>query len=640
MTIPIAWRPDANGLSRARLTKFIAQCGAASFEELYLRSIDDVAWFTEQMLQFLEVRFDPPYEKVLDTSQGPEWSRWCVGGGLNISQCCLEGKPSHQPAISWEGEEGDTRSLSYRALKVLVQKCAAGLRALGVGKGDCVGVHLPMMAEAVIAMLALARIGAVAVPLFTGFGPSAIETRLQDTGARVIITANAFPRRGKRIAAKQAVDEAAARCPALRHIVVVERMDRVDDEKISEREIRWNDMLAMGSDSSIEPTLATDPLLIIYSSGTTGRPKGIVHVHGGFPIKAAADMTFHFDVHARSRIAWVTDIGWMMGPWLIYGALLLGGTIALYDGAPDYPHTARLWAFADRQALHVLGVSPTLIRSLAVHGTELVHRFDLSHLRFFGSTGEPWNPEPWYWLFDAVGKRKIPIINYSGGSEISGGILCNNPLLPVKATGFAAPCLGMAADVVDENGQSVRGQVGELVIRKPWLGMAAGFHNDPERYVETYWSTFPGIWRHGDFAEIDEDGHWFIQGRSDDTIKVAGKRVGPAEIESVLVGHPEVIEAAAVAIPDPRKGNAIAAFVVVRNGSVRPDLAGELKDLVAAELGKPLRPEVLKCVPAIPKTRNGKLMRRLVRAAWLDEPVGDISALENPDAVEAIRAAR
>jgi len=633
MTIPIAWQPDPEAQARARLTEFLRQCGETDFDSLYRRSIADVEWFTEQLLRFLEVKFDPPYEKLLDVSAGVEWARWCVGGGLNIGVACLAGKDPAQTAVAWEGEEGVTRAWSYRALRVMVKKCAAGLRDLGVGKGDAVGVHLPMMPETVAVMLALARVGAVAAPLYTGYGPAAIAERLNDVGAKVLFTANAFPRRGRAIPSKATVDEALAQCPAVRHVVVVTRLEGTPAAMAEGRDLSWEALCERGADSHVEPVSAEDPLLIVYTSGTTGRPKGIVHVHGGFPLKAAADMAFGFDVGWRTRIGWVTDIGWMMGPWLIYGSLLLGGTMALFDGAPDYPHPARIWAFADRQNLAVLGVSPTLIRALQAHGGDWAQRYSLESLRFFGSTGEPWNPAAWWWLFDKVGGRKIPIINYSGGTEIAGGILCNNPLLAMKPCGFSAACLGMAADVVDERGRSVRGAVGELVIRKPWLGMARGFHRDPERYLDTYWRTVPGVWRHGDFARIDGDGHWFIEGRSDDTIQVAGKRVGPAEVESIVTSHPLVREAAAVAIPDALKGQAIAVFVVAEEGA---GLEEELKELVARELGKPLRPAVVKRVSGIPKTRNGKVMRRLVRAAWLGEPLGDLTAVDDTAVLDEI----
>ncbi len=365
-------------------------------------------------------------------------------------------------------------------------------------------------------------------------------------------------------------------------------------------------------------------------------------------------MAFGTDVGKGTRISWLTDIGWMMGPWLIYGALINGATICIYDGAPDYPNADRMWEFAAKHKVEILGISPTLIRSLATHGDELPKKHDLSNLRAFASTGEPWNPAPWWWLFEKVGDSKLPIINYSGGTEISGGILMNNFLTPIKPCGFSAACPGMDVDILDENGESVgAGEVGELSIKQPWIGMARGFWGEKERYLETYWSRFENIWVHGDFAMRDTDGHYFILGRSDDTLKVAGKRVGPAEVESLLVAHPNVAEAAVIGIPDEIKGTAMVAFVVLRNAGGSPainaaeagespafqSLEVELKQVVAKDMGKPLAPSRIHFVQAIPKTRNAKVMRRVIRAAYLGEDAGDLSALENPQAVEEIKAA-
>jgi acetyl-CoA synthetase len=444
------------------------------------------------------------------------------------------------------------------------------------------------------------------------------------------------------------------------------------------------------SDGRPEPTSAEDPLIILYTSGTTGKPKGIAHTHASFPIKAAQDMAFGTDVGKGTRISWYTDIGWMMGPWLIYGALINGATICIYDGAPDYPTRDRMWEFCAKHKVEVLGISPTLIRSLAAAegGAEgradssvrpsqpsndikkeiqadrnvrpPFERHDLSSLRIFASTGEPWNPAPWWWLFEKVGNSKLPIINYSGGTEIAGGILMGNPLLPIKPCSFPAPCPGMDVDILDEEGNPVEpGKVGELVIKQPWIGMARGFSQEKERYLETYWRRFNNIWVHGDWAMRDKDGHWFILGRSDDTLKVAGKRVGPAEVESLLVAHPLVTEAAVIGVPDEVKGTAMVAFVVrsadssVRtfplstkldessqaDKSVRPPLEAELKALVAKDMGKPLAPSRIHFVSALPKTRNAKVMRRVIRAAYLGEDPGDLSALENPAAIEEINEA-
>jgi acetyl-CoA synthetase len=641
----IAWRPTAEGIERAQLTRFIRFCGLGSFDELQRRSMEDVAWFTDCLLRFLDPRFDTPYREVVDLARGIEWPRWCVGAKMNITTSCLDRwveteESASRPAVIWEGEEGGVRTRSYQELWDDVGLCAAGLRACGLKRGDAIGLHLPMVPETVVALLAINRIGAIAVPLFSGYGPAAIESRMQDVGARALFTCDGFPRRGRSVQAKQVADDAIANLPGILRVFVVRRTNDTVPMKPG-RDLYFDQLLETGAR---QPKLrrpeivgAEDPLIAIYTSGTTGKPKGILHTHCGFPIKAAQDMCFGTDVGPATRIAWVTDIGWMMGPWLIYGATLLGATMVLYDGAPDFPAPDRLWAFAARHRIEVLGISPTLIRALATHGDEPPARHDLLSLRIFASTGEPWNPDPWWWLFEKVGRSKLPIINYSGGTEISGGILMGNPLLPIKPCGFAAPCPGIAADVVDESGNAVRGAIGELVIRQPWIGQARGFWRDEQRYLDTYWSKIPGLWVHGDWARVDADGHWFILGRSDDTLKVAGKRVGPAEVESVLVAHPSVAEAAAIGVPDEMKGTALVTFCVLRLGAeAGVALANELKARVASELGKPLKPEAVFFVPALPKTRNAKVMRRVIRAAYLGEDPGDVTALENPAALEAI----
>lgn len=639
----VAWQPDDAVRARAQLTRFMSACGVDSFEELHKASIEDIEWFTDQLLRFLGIQFNPPYRQVMDISSGIEWPRWCVDGGLNIAASCTDrfAGTSHgtTPAVVWEGETGEVRRLTYDELHGQVERCAAGLRSIGFKKGNAIGIFLPMIPETVVALLAAARIGAIAVPLFSGYGPAAIESRMRDVGAKALITCDAFPRRGRLVPAKAIADEALSRCPDLAHMIVV-RCSGIEVWMQAGRDIAWHDLLLNEKNTEPANTNAEDYLIVLYTSGTTGRPKGIVHTHCGFPIKAAQDMAFGTDVGPGDRIAWITDLGWMMGPWLIYGATLLGATIVLYDGAPDYPGADRLWQFCAAHRVEILGISPTLVRSLAIQGDELPAAHDLSSLRILASTGEPWNPDPWWWLFEKVGQSRVPIINYSGGTEISGGILMGNPLVPLKPCSFPAPCPGIAADVVDDEARSVRGSVGELVIRQPWIGMARGFWNNPHGYLETYWSRWPNIWVHGDWARRDDDGHWYILGRSDDTLKIAGKRIGPAEVESILVAHEEVVEAAVVGVPDEVKGNGMVAFCVLKDGAQANDeLAEELRTAVAAELGKPLRPDKIVFVSQLPKTRNAKVMRRVVRAVYLSEDPGDLTALENPAALDSIRQA-
>ena len=733
---PIAWTPTPDVIERAQLTRFMRQVGVSTWDELYAYSIRDVEKFTEEVLKFLDIRFDPPYEKLLDTSDGIEFPKWFarsgdtpvpIGGssaentserrsdvrgdksglapsaGLNITEMCAErwdrkGYPL-PPALIWEGEDGSSRTIGYPRLAREIQKCAAGLRKIGFGKGDAIGIHLPMGLETVTALLAIGRIGAIAVPVFSGYGVDAIASRMNAVGAKALFTCDGFFRRGKFFNALEVAEQVVASSATIGHVFVVKNKSEPIAYKSSHViylefpelcDIRTSG-LAFGGDRSPEPTSPEDPLIILYTSGTTGKPKGIAHTHASFPIKAAQDMAFGTDVGTGTRISWYTDIGWMMGPWLIYGALINGATICIYDGAPDYPTPDRMWEFCAKHKVEILGISPTLIRSLAAaeetsgsppfkggvaaasaDGVVLspqedfppsrndakkkpFERHDLSALRMFASTGEPWNPAPWWWLFEKVGNSKLPIINYSGGTEISGGILMGNPLLPIKPCSFPAPCPGMDVDIIDDDGNPVEpGKVGELVIKQPWIGMARGFWQEKERYLETYWRRFKDIWVHGDFAMRDKDGHWFILGRSDDTLKVAGKRVGPAEVESLLVAHPLVTEAAVIGVPDEVKGTAMVAFAVlndeyrisnIESGPIDDSsfdiryssLEIQLKALVSKDMGKPLAPSKIHFVSALPKTRNAKVMRRVIRSAYLGEDPGDLSALENPAAVEELR---
>ncbi|MBI4322622.1 MAG: acetate--CoA ligase [Chloroflexi bacterium] len=641
----IVWRPSREFSDGSRLHRFMADHGIETFQKLLDRAARDPEWFWDAVVKDLDLEWYEPYERVVDLSHGIPWARWFVGGKFNYVHNAVDKHAAssrrNKLALIWEGEDGEVRKLTYWELWAETNRLANGLKALGVGKGHRVGIFMPMTPEVAIASLACSKIGAIYTPIFSGYSAPAVASRLQDCEASLLITADGFYRRGNVVPMKETADAAAAQVPTLEHMLVYRRLGREVPWQEG-RDIAWEDLVPQQPREYVtEETDAEDPFMIIYTSGTTGRPKGALHVHCGFPIKGAQDMAHCFDIQEEDILFWLTDMGWMMGPWLIIGALTLGSTAFLYEGTPDHPGPDRLWDMVERHGITALGISPTAIRALMARGEDWVRRHDLSTLRILGSTGEPWNPDPYMWFMEVVGGGRCPIINYSGGTEISGGIVCCNPLTPLKPCSFSGPVPGIDADVVDEQGAPVRGVVGELVIRQPWPGMTRGFWKDPDRYVETYWSRWPDVWVHGDWALIDEDGFWFIQGRSDDTIKIAGKRLGPAEVESAAVAHPAVQEAAAIGVPHELKGEAVVCFVVLRPGQEPTDaLREEIKDTVARQIGKPLRPDTVKFVRDLPKTRNAKIMRRVIKASYLGKDTGDLSSLENPAAVEEIAKAR
>jgi acetyl-CoA synthetase len=636
------WEPTEAYLERSRLRRLMAMHGIDSYEQFYQRSVDDIEWFWRTVVNDeLELDWFRRFDQILDLSEGPMWPRWFPGASFNYVANAVDrharGIRAHERAIVWEGEDGASRSLTYTDLDLEVSRFAAGLRSLGVERGDRVGIYMPLTPETAIATLACSKIGAIFIPTFSGYGAEAVAVRLRDASAKVLITADGFHRRGRPVAMKETADEAAALAPSVEHVVVFSRLGRAMPWN-PDRDVRWEDLTVDGPE--IIPTVQTaadDPFMIIYTSGTTGRPKGAFHLQSGFPIKAAQDMAHLFDVQPGDTLFWFTDLGWMMGPWAIMGTLILGGTLFLYDGTPDYPGPDRIWEMISRHSITHLGISPTVIRALMPQGAEWARKHDLSSLRVLGSSGEPWNPPSWNWYFEQVGGGRCPIINYSGGTEISGGILGCTTIQPIRATSFSTAVPGMAASVFDESGAPLRGGVGELVVTKPWVGMTHGFWNDRSRYEETYWSRFPGVWTHGDWAIHDPDSYWYIVGRSDDTLKVAGKRVGPAEVESAAVTHPAVREAAAIGVPHEVKGETITVFVVLRPEHEPSEaLRGEIRAEIGKQLGKALLPGDVRFCADLPRTRNAKIMRRVIRARHLGQDLGDLSSLENPAAVDAV----
>jgi len=636
----VVWRPDPQTIASANLSAFMRATGVADLAELNRRSVEDPRWFWQALITHFDLRFGTPYEELLDLSGGAPWARWCVGGTTNIVVNCLDrhrGTPTMaKAAIEWEGEDGARRAWTYAELDAQVCRLAGALRARGLGSGDVVAIYMPMVPEVAAAFLAIAKIGAIVLPLFSGFGASAIVSRMNDGQAKAVLTIDGTRRRGRQVAMKPAIDEAAPQVPSLRQVIVLRHLG-LDTPMTTGRDHWWHEAVAGQSDDApTQQVPADDPLILIFTSGTTGKAKGAVLSHCGFAAKLVLDIGLCMDFKSSDRLLWMSDMGWLVGPILVCAPTLLGGTVVIAEGAPDFPEPHRIWRLLQDFRVSFFGVAPTIVRALMQQGSEALDRLDLSALRIIASTGEPWNPDSWMWLFEHVGHSRLPIINYTGGTEIGGGILTCTVLQPIKPCSFTGPCPGMGADVVDEQGRALPpGQVGELVMRVPSMGLTRGLWNDPQRYLESYWSTIPGLWVHGDFASIDADGFWFVHGRSDDTLKIAGKRVGPAEIESILLATGRVAEAAVIGVPDEVKGQAVVCVCVA--GDAGDALAAELAEAVVRELGAPFRPRRVVFVADLPKTRNMKIMRRVVRSACTGQPPGDLSSLVNPESVAELQ---
>ena len=649
------WFPSEDRIARSNLKRFMDRQGIKSFPEVLKRSSEDIEWFWDAVNKDLGIEWYREYEKVLDASNGIQRPKWFVGGKINIAHNCLDKHVStigSKTAIVSEAEvPGHSRKLSYLALYELTNQIANVLTSkLGITRGDRVGLYMPLIPETVASFLAILKVGAIVIPVFSGYGVQAIAARLNDCSAKAVITSRSFFRRGKEIEMFATAVEAATQCPSVNSILVYgkdmeERSgNRSGYEGSVDRNLKilsWKSVIEAPKSFETERMDSEDTCMIIYTSGTTGKPKGTVHVHGGLQVKIAEEMAFQMDLHEDDILFWFTDIGWIMAPWEIIGVLTLGATLLIFDGAPDYPASDRLWQVVADKRTTILGVSPTLVRSQMRYGIGPLRNHDFSSVRSFGSTGEPWNPESYIWLFENIGKKLCPIINISGGTEVAACFLSVHPILPTKVCSLGGPALGMDVDVFDEKGNSIRIETGELVVKKPWPSMTRGLWNDETRYIETYWSRFDNVWVHGDWASIDSDGYWFLHGRSDDTLKIAGKRIGPAEIEGVLASHKAVLESVAIGVPDPLKGESIVCFVVLRPGFTGSEaLSADLKIHVTRELGPTMRPGEIKFVENLPKTRNAKLVRRLVRARYLNLPLGDMSNLENPESLEAIANAK
>jgi acetyl-CoA synthetase len=617
----------------------MGRLGLADYDTLYRFSTEHPDSYWRAVLDQCDIHWSKPYETFADYGRGPEFASWFVGGELNwtdtIFAWAKNPATSGRTALIVENEQGEVERLTFAELQDRVRKFAGGLLQLGLRKGDRVGLLMEPGAGAVISMLALSYIGTVVLPLFSGFGVDPIASRLTLCRARALISTTGFFRRGKWIDREQVAIQAAE--AAKLELLVLRAPDR--GKIASGSAIDWNDVAGgQAAGPSGEPMASSDPFMVFFTSGTTGKPKGIVHTHGGFPLKIAHDALIHFDMKAGDVFFWPADMGWIAGALILAGSLMHGATMLCYDGAYDVPDISRMSRVIERHRVTHFGTAPTMIRAFAADERTALAG-DVSSIRLMITGGESISAEHFIWHQQHFGRGEAPLINYSGGTEASGALISSVIVKPIPPGGFNTASPGIAVDVVDAGGKPIVNQVGELVVLAPFVGMTQSFWEDDERYLETYWRTIPDIWVHGDLAERDDAGNFYVRGRSDDTIKLAGKRTGPAEIEDVLLEVPETIELAAIGVDDVNKGQILVVFAVCQPGSMPDAIASALQSHADARLGRAFRPSRVHVVRELPKTRSGKIMRRLIRSVYCGLPPGDLSSLENSSSLGEIAKA-
>ncbi|AXG06996.1 acetyl-CoA synthetase [Haloplanus rubicundus] len=660
-TDAVVYSPSQSFVESTNVYDFMRTYDIDDYDELIERTTSNVegeprsgvTWFWDELVDYLGIDFFEGYDAVRNDAEGPQFTDWYPGGRLNVAHNTVDryaapdAAERNKVACIWEGEPGEVREVTYHELARQSNRVANYLESEGVGTGDTVGLYMPMVPEVIAILYGCFKVGAVAVPIFSGFGVDATATRIGDAECSVLFTGDGFYRRGSQVTLKESADEAIDEAGHVERTVVYDRLGLASEGAIpwdDDRDELWAESVAEAADDYESKSLPSDQeSMLLYSSGTTGKPKGIVHTHAGALLQAAKEVYFGMDLKPSDRFFWVSDIGWMMGPWTLIGTHAHGGTVVMYEGAPDHPQPDRFWRMIDDHGITQFGISPTAIRALRKRGDEWVEGYDLSSLRLLGSTGEPWDPESWLWFHEEVGGGDTPIINISGGTEIMGCFLMPMPITPLKPCTLGGPGLGMDIDIVDRNGDSIADshERGFLVARDSCPSMTKSLWSGDERYLEEYWSSFEDLWDHGDWAQKDEDGFWFLHGRADDALNVAGRKVGPAEVEGAAMEHDAVNQAAAVGVPDDTTGTAVVLYVVLEAGEEESDdLREAVRDTVGEELGKPFRPREVLFVDAFPKTQSGKIIRRAIEAIYTGEELGDMSSIENPDVLDEIEAAR
>jgi acetyl-CoA synthetase len=614
----------------------VENANVTEYEKAYRYSIEHREEFWSEQAE--QLHWFKKWDKVLDDSN-PPYFKWFTGGKTNIVYNALDRHQftatRNKLALIWEGEPGDLRTFSYHALNREVCQFANVLKSMGVKKGDVVTIYMPQIPEQIFAMLACAKIGAAHSVVYGGFSHEALADRINDANSRVVITADGGYRRGKIVELKSIVNKAMELSPTMEICITVKRTGQ-DVYMENDRDYWYHDLKGLpiaGNKCDTEPMNSDEMLFLLYTSGSTGKPKALMHTHGGYSVYVATTIKMVFDLKPEDRYWCAADPGWVTGhSYIVYGPLMNGATIMLYEGAPNHPYPDRWWKMVEKYGINILYTSPTAIRGLMRFGESWPKRNDISSLRLLGSVGEPINPEAWKWYYKFIGQERCPIMDTWWQTETGGFVICPLPITPLKPGSATKPFFGNEIGIVDDEGREVKaGEEGNLVIKSPWPGMTAGVYRDPGRFVETYWKKYAkqGWYLTGDSAKRDEDGYYWIIGRVDDVIKVSGYRLGTAEIESIMVSHPAVAEAAAVAIPHDLKGNSIHIFVILKKGyDGSRDLEHEMVQHIVDHLGAIARPEAVKIVDSLPKTRSGKIMRRVLKARLLGLPEGDLSTLE------------